>query len=235
MLMNFTGFSWVAVLAVTVGLGSCSKGAPEERLADGVAIGTGGAAASVTSDVEFVHDVTIMNMAATELSLMALNKATRPDIKSFAQRVLDDHAEAENKLKIAVSGHSMDWPAQIDNRLRETADKLAKKHGTDFDRDYTDAMVEGHQDLAGLLESRLDLQSVADWNTAAGGRTQSHALPEPNVTMRDVQPRPNKSDDEFTMKINQWAAETYPIAQKHLDTARTLKNAAKNSTAGISQ
>jgi hypothetical protein len=29
------------------------------------------------------------------------------------------------------------------------------------------------------------------------------------------------------MKINQWAADTYPVAQKHLDAARTLENAAK--------
>ena len=42
--------------------------------------------------------------------------------------------------------------------------------------------------------------------------------------MRDVQVRPDKSDNEITMKINQWAADTYPVAQKHLDTARTLEN-----------
>ena len=28
-------------------------------------------------------------------------------------------------------------------------------------------MVEGHQDLAAKLESRLDVQSLADWKTAA--------------------------------------------------------------------
>ena len=28
-------------------------------------------------------------------------------------------------------------------------------------------------------------------------------------------------------KVNRWAAETYPIAQKHLDTARTLENTIK--------
>jgi len=29
------------------------------------------------------------------------------------------------------------------------------------------------------------------------------------------------------MKINQWAADTYPVVQKQLDTARTLKTAMK--------
>ena len=50
-------------------------------------------------------------------------------------------------------------------------------------------------------------------------------MPEPKIAMRDVQVRPNKSDNEVTMKINQWAADTYPVAQKHLDTARTLDTA----------
>jgi hypothetical protein len=88
-------------------------------------------------------------------------------------------------------------------------------------------MVDGHQDLAAKLESRLDVQSLADWKTAAAGRTQSKALPEPGVALRDVEVRPVKSDNEITMKINQWAADTYPVAQKHLDAARTLENAPK--------
>ena len=37
----------------------------------------------------------------------------------------------------------------------------------------------------------------------------------------------DKSDNEITIKINQWAADTYPVAQKHLDTARTLESATK--------
>jgi hypothetical protein len=88
-------------------------------------------------------------------------------------------------------------------------------------------MVEGHQDLAAKLESRLDVQSLSDWKTAAAARTQSKALPEPTTEMRDVQVRPDTADNEITRRINGWAADTYPIAQKHLDTARTLVNATK--------
>ncbi len=86
---------------------------------------------------------------------------------------------------------------------------------------------QSHQDLAAKLESRLDVQSLADWKTAAAGRTQSNALPDPKTQMADVEVRPAKSDNDVTRKINQWAAETFPVAQKHLDAARTLENAAK--------
>jgi predicted outer membrane protein len=64
--------------------------------------------------------------------------------------------------------------SRSNGRLSSTtssADALAKKQGVDFDRDYAEAMVEGHQDLAAKLESRLDVQSLADWKTAAAGRT----------------------------------------------------------------
>jgi putative membrane protein len=233
--MRRTGLLLVAVAAITIvtAIGGCSKTegtkAPlsEEPAGRTGGVGTGGAGANLNSDGDFVHDVAIKNMAEIELSRMALDKATSLDIKSFAQTMIDNHGAAGNKLKSAVSGHPIEWPAQLDEKHWKTADELRKKQGADFDRDYVKAMVDGHQDLAAKLESRLEVQSLAAWKTAAAGRTQSKALPEPGVVLRDVEVRPEKSDNEITMKINQWAAETYPVAQKHLDTARTLENATK--------
>jgi putative membrane protein len=229
--MKRIGRLWVAVTAVLV-IGGCSNTEgkktsgsepPAER---GAAVGPGGAGSNVKSDPEFVHDVASKNLAEIELSHMALQKSTSPEIKAFAQMMIHDHGAAADKLKTVVSG-AIDWPTQLDDKYRKTADDLAKKQGLDFDRDYVEAMIEGHQDLAAKLESRLDVQSLAEWKTAAAGRTQGKALPEPKVEMTDVQVRPNKSDSGITMKINQWAADTYPVAQKHLDTARTLENATK--------
>lgn len=222
--MRRTKLLWTAIMAATIVGGGCSNTSSEQRLASGVGVGSGGAAANVKGDGEFVHGIAVMNMAEIELSRMALQKATSADIKTFAQRLIDDHDAAGNKLKSIVPNN---WPAQLDDKHREVADKLATKQGADFDHDYTEAMVEGHQDFAARLESRLDVQSLAEWKTAAAGRAHTGALPDPTVSMRDVPLRPNASDDELTKKINQWAAETYPIVQKHLDTASTLKNAVK--------
>lgn len=221
--MRRTGMVWVTLCAVAIVIGGCSDSPSERPAPRGVGIGTGGAGADEKSDSEFVNDVASMNMAEIELSRMAFEKATRPDIKAFAQQLIKDHDMSGNNLRSIVSDQS--WPAQLDDKHREIADTLAKKQGADFDRDYLKAVIEGHQNLAARLESRLDVQSVAEWKTAAAGRTQGHALPDPREEMGDVQPRPNKAAGELTMKINQWAADTYPIAHKHLDTARTLENA----------
>lgn len=227
---------WVVVATLAIVSIGCSErdgakpSSADPAAARSGAVGTGGAGANLSDD-EFVRDVALKNMAEIELSRLALNKATRPDVRSFAQKMVDEHGAAEQSLKSITSGQPIEWPLQLDDKHRKRGDELSKKLGADFDGDYIKAMVESHQDLAAKLESRLDVQSLADWKTAAAGRTDSKALPEPNVSMRDVQVRPSKSDNELTMKINQWAADMYPIAQKHLDAARALETAtSKRST-----
>jgi putative membrane protein len=229
--MKRTGLCGVGIAAIIVVSVSCSKSPGTNRSAERperpVAVGTGGAGGDVKSDGEFVHDVAMMNMAEIQLSRIALDKAGTPEIKTFAQRMIDEHDLAGNTLKSVVSGHSIEWPTQLDDKHRKTADDLAKKQKMDFDRGYAKAMVEGHQNLAAKLESRLDVQSVAEWKTAAAGRAQRNALPDPKAEMGDVKVRPLEGGNDVTLKINQWAAETYPVVQKHLDTARALENTAK--------
>jgi putative membrane protein len=230
--MRRTGHLWVAVAAITIAVCGCSKteGTKPPSSEPGSrpgAVGTGGAGATVKDDDDFVRDVALKNMAELELSRMAVDKAANPQIKAFAQKLISDHDAAGSKLKGVVSGQPIEWPSQLDDKHRETADALVKKQGADFERDYVKAMIESHQDLAAKLESRLDVQSLTDWKTAAAGRTSSNKLPEPTTALQDVQVRPDKSDNELTRKINGWAAETYPVAQQHLDTARALENTTK--------
>jgi putative membrane protein len=221
--MDRAGLLCVVVAAVF--LGGCSR--EEAPKPEPAAVGTGGAGADVRSDDDFVADVGAKNMAEIELSRMAVSRATNANVKIFAQQLIADHGAAADKLKSIVTGHSIAWPNRPDNKHRETTDELAKKHGADFEREYLEAIVESHQDLAAKLESRLDVESLAAWKTAAAGRTQSQALPEPKGEMRDVTVRPNQGGSEITRKINQWAADTYPVTQKHLDNARALVNEAK--------
>ena len=226
--MERTGLLWV-VIAATLVVGACSN-TNEPAAPRGTAVGTGGAGADVKSDGEFVRDVASKNMAEIELSRMALDNSTSRLVKAFAQMMVDDHDTALNKLKSAVSGQPINWSSQLDDKHRETANALAKKQGPEFDSEYLKAMIEGHQDLAAKLESRLDVQSLAEWKTAAAGRTERNALPDPKGAMADVQVRPNKSDNTITSRINQWAADTYPVVQKHLDNARALENATKKGS-----
>jgi putative membrane protein len=107
--MRRTGVSWVAVAAIAIIISGCSKRegtkppSSEQPPVRSGAVGTGGAGANM-SDSEFVRDVALKNMAEVELSRMALEKATNLDIKSFAQRMIDDHGAAGHNLKSVLSG-----------------------------------------------------------------------------------------------------------------------------------
>jgi putative membrane protein len=221
--MNRAGLLCLALTAAF--LAGCSKTEVSEP--EPAAVGTGGAGADVKSDDDFVQDVASKSLAEIELSRMALSRAASAEVKVFAEKLIADHAAAADKLKSVVAGHSIAWPDHLDDKHRETADELARKESADFEREYLKAMIEGHQDLTAKLETRLEVQSLAAWKTAAAGRAQSQALPEPSAEMSDVAVRPNQGGSEMTTRINQWAADMYPIAQKHLDTARSLENALK--------
>jgi len=220
----------LCVAATIVASGGCSdtegSGAPASDRRPG-AVGAGGAGANLRSDDDFVQDVAIKNMTAIELSRLAVGKAGNSDIKSFAQVVMGDADAAGQKLKSAAATATTSWPAQLDDAHRKTVEDLAAKHGVDFDREYVEAMIDGYQDLTAKLESRLDVQSLAEWKTAVAGRAESKALPEPSTALHDVKLRPNRTANESSAHINQWAADTYPVAQKRLDAARTLQNAIK--------
>ena len=71
------------------------------------------------------------------------------------------------------------WPSQLDDKSKRAADDLAKNRGADFDLDYVKAMVEGHQDLTATLESRLDLQALAELEGGCCGPCPRQGTPQP--------------------------------------------------------
>jgi putative membrane protein len=191
------------------------------------AVGAGGAGANLRSDADFIQDVAIKNMAAMELSRMAMGKAASSDIKSFAQGAFNHADAAALKLRDVGEEPPSGQPTALDDEQRENVDELARAQGADFDREYLEAMIERYQDLTAKLESRLDVQSLAAWKTAAAARAPGTALTGPDMGLPDVKVRPDRAANERSAKINQWAADTYPGAQKQLAAARTLQNALK--------
>lgn len=232
--MRRAGLLWLAVVVAVSG--ACSRSdhsttAVSDRPdAGGSAVGTGGAASALNKDDEFVHAAARLNMEQVQLGRLALDKAASPAVKTFAQQILADYEAAGTKLEDVVSGTSIGWPAALRDKQSDDVAELADKQGADFDRDYVKAVVHNQQDLAAMLESRLDVQSLENWKTAIAGRTRSQAMPHPAEDMHDVQVQPRKSDNTLSLNINRWAADLYPLAQKHLDTARRLENMAKKES-----
>src|SRR5689334_10719566 len=211
----------LASLAIAAMLGAgCNK---TSNAARNETAGTSGRVEVSSGDRDFVQDVTRANAAEIDLSKLAVDKSNSPDVKRFAQMMVDDHTAAGAKLSGVATQNSIDAKTGPDDDHLSLHDKLAAKQGLDFERDYIDAMVDDHGKLVDKLESRIDKTTLSRWKdevaNPAGGKAK--------IDVKAQSVLPEKSDDMVTQRINAWAADTYPVAYAHLQAAKDLKDALK--------
>ncbi len=224
--MKRYGFLSIALAAaLTLGCNSNSnKDVNASNPPAGGAVGTAGSDKTASnSDKDFVKDIATANIAEVELGRMALDKAVNPDVKKFAQMMVDDHTKANEELTTIASKDNIAIPSGLDDKHNDLRDKLAKKTGADFDKDYIDAMVDGHKDVMDKLESRIDKDTLSKWkarSTDPSGKKVDAKVEADTVT-------PEKSDNAITMGLNSWAAKTYPVVSAHHDAAKKLQDTVK--------
>jgi putative membrane protein len=187
--------------------------------------GTSGRAENNVSsaDRDFVHDVATMNATEIDLSRMATERAASPDVKQFAQKLVDDHTAAGQKLSGIATQNSIPMPTDM-NDARDTRSDLAQEQGAKFDKDYIDAIVDAHQDMVDKLESRIDRDTLSKYKTTADQQVTGDKA---KVEVKAQTVLPEKSDDVITQRVNQWAADVYPETYAHLQQAKALQKTMK--------
>jgi predicted outer membrane protein len=217
--IKFLSFGLIAILAA-----GCSsekgKDLGKVKSTEPASIGTSGAADIANRDArDFIHHVAIANMADIDLGKLAVDRGTANEVKKFAQIMIDDHTTSADKLKALASDLKIEAPGGLDDKHMDQRDKLAKRSGTDFDREYASAMVDGHKDLIDQLEPRIDKKTLEQWKVQMNGKTTAAA--------GAVAILPDHSDNPTTMRINQFAAGIYPTVYAHLEAAKALESSLK--------
>ena len=100
--------------------------------------------------------MTIAGLAEVQLGKMATERAANADVKAFGQMMVKDHTQANNELKQLASQLKVQTPTELDQKHKELVDKLSKLQGSEFDREYMNAMVQGHQEVLGKLRARAE-------------------------------------------------------------------------------
>jgi predicted outer membrane protein len=186
-------------------------------------VGTSGAADIANRDAkDFIQHIAIANLAEIQLGKLATERATADEVKKFGRMMVDEHTASGAKLKALASDLKIESPGQLDDKHIDQRDNLAKRPGADFDHEYASSMVDGHKDLIGQLEPRIDKKTLDQWkiemNAQATGAAGTTAV------------LPDKSDNPTTMRINQFAADIYPNVHAHLAAAKTLESSIKKRT-----
>lgn len=218
--------AFVCTVALTAGCNS-NRSADRNTTATGTETGTAGTAGTgvSTGDKNFVNDQLADGMAEVELAKLAKDHAASADVKQFAQMMIDDHTRAGDQLKQIASSASIPTDVNVDNKHKDLMDKLSKLNGSDFDKEYMSAMVDDHQDAVSDLRSRVDE------NRSASDRLTGKNPENPAAV------KPEQADNRVTMNINEWAANTLPNIERHLDRAKEIKDSvdhANGTTRGTS-
>lgn len=102
---------------------------------------------------EFAIEAAMGGLAEVEMGRIASTKAANPEVKKFAEMMIQDHSKANDELKSIAAKKNIKLPAELDAKHKSKLEELRSKVGAEFDRAYVDTMVEDHKKDVALFEA----------------------------------------------------------------------------------
>ena len=101
--------------------------------------------AEVLADSATIREAMTSNATEIGLGNVARSKASRPAVKSFAERMVKDHTAMYDQWVSLAKANGL--PGDVDGAaaIKATADRLGALSGAEFDRAYMSEMVQEHQ------------------------------------------------------------------------------------------
>lgn len=97
------------------------------------------------ADQSFVKQAMSVNRMEMDLGRLGAQQAQNQEVKTFAQRLVQDHTDAQNDLAQVVQrlGISVQAP-EMDSQAQQIKDQLSSLQGQDFDKQFLQKMIDGH-------------------------------------------------------------------------------------------
>ena len=121
------------------------------RIAVAVCVGVlaaGAAAAQNLSkgDQRILTSLAQANVNEVAAGNIALQKAVSPEVKSFAQKMVDDHTKGLQEVQQVAQAKNVTLPTEPDAKHKKMADRLNALSGAEFDKSYVaNAGVNDHK------------------------------------------------------------------------------------------
>lgn len=148
-------------LVAALALSGCKK---DTAPADNMAGANTGAAMTDTNVVdsdslgaastpEFISRLAMSDMYEIEAAKIALKRAQNPEMRKFAQMMIDDHGASSTELKtLATDGKLGPLPVSLDDEHNDKLEALRSADKDDFDGTYADQQRSAHESAVDLLE-----------------------------------------------------------------------------------
>jgi putative membrane protein len=132
--------------------------------AGAAASGTSGASAKVASgDQKMMRDIAHANISEIAAGKLALEKSQSDDVKSFAQKMIDDHTKAQQELQTLADSKGVKLPTEPDAKHKALTKVMAGLKGEAFDKRYLkQGGLNDHENTHKLLTRVQDKAKDAD-------------------------------------------------------------------------
>ena len=102
----------------------------------------------------FAQELKSSGQFEIESSKLALARTKNEEIKKFAQKMIDDHTAADEKLIETLKQTNLPAPKHgMDEKTRDLFNQLTALHGANFERAYVRDQIKGHEEVVALLEA----------------------------------------------------------------------------------
>jgi putative membrane protein len=108
-------------------------------------MGATAARAATDQDKTFLSTASQSDFNEIRLSQLAESKASSPEVKKFAEKMVTDHTALEAKMKPFADMWGLTPASSLDAEHQAVYDKLNGLSGSDFDKQYMMAMQMDHQ------------------------------------------------------------------------------------------
>lgn len=126
--------------------GSANRSQNENRSANRNTGAARGSQVGLSSqDHKFVMDAAMGGMMEVELGRLAAQRGSSEAVKTFGQRMVDDHSAANQELMSVASSKGMTLPTALDEKHQQDVTKLSAMSGAEFDRAYAKMMLKDHE------------------------------------------------------------------------------------------
>ena len=134
-----------------------TQGMTDEAMVDNNlnANGNMGMAANASVDATYVQKAAASDMFEVETSRLALDKAAKPSVKTYAQMMIDEHGKSTTELKAAAGQAGIAVPAALPADKQAKVDALRGLSGAQFDRQYLADQRSGHQETLAKVNAYL--------------------------------------------------------------------------------
>jgi putative membrane protein len=114
------------------------------------------------ADVEFATKAAAAGEAEVALAKVGIDKATDPEVKAFADRLVQDHTKANDQLTQIMQAKSMEMPAADPAEAKAEHDRITALSGTEFDREFMMHWVSSHEKGIELYSSEAEAGKDAE-------------------------------------------------------------------------